>query len=179
MKNTDKITVPLTGEEHSFLMTVYKKRRAILLKSFATFVPVMMIASVYCEEQPHWYQIDEPLWYEHSMEYYYYKRNIYFRHFFVGIGLFSAIAVYMNQVRIRSIKRDIVTGVKQKVPYIITCKQYFPMTNQYFIWTDKIDKPNHEVDEATHHNCVVGDTVYIYMAPKSKLLFEKDGKYEL
>lgn len=38
---------------------------------------------------------------------------------------------------------------------------------------------HHEVDEAFYNKCCEGDTAYLYMAPYSKYIFEKNGRFTI
>lgn len=175
--NTQNIElVPLSESETSFLKRVYEKRRRIMIRSCITFVPIMMIISIKGAERRPWYDVKYK---RKDVAYYMGRKNTYLMNLGVGLTLFSAIAVYINAVRINPLRKDIAAGMKQKIPYTITRKQYFPLTDQYYIWTDKIDNPDHEVDEATYYNCSEGDIIYIYQTPLSKLIFEKDGRHEV
>jgi len=81
--------------------------------------------------------------------------------------------------RVNPFRKDYKQGVKVTVIYTIVRKTYFPYTNQYFIELNDPDYMHHEVDEAFYNNCSDGDTAYLYMAPCSKYIFEKNGRFTI
>lgn len=170
---------PMSNDEISFLMRVYEKRRWFLIKCCLAFVPVMIIAAIRYEEIEPWFNVKHKQWYEKDIAYYFAKLPVYLTHISVGLAIFSVIAIYMNYARVRPLKADAQSGMKQKIPCIITRKQHMPLTNQYYVWTDNPHKPGYEVAEHIYNNCSEGDVIYLYRAPKSKLVFEKDGRYEI
>ncbi len=67
-------------------------------------------------------------------------------------------------------KHDAETGMKQKISFMVTEKEYFPVTGQYFVWF--LGKPKHyEIDEETYLNCREGGPIYYEQALYSKHIF--------
>jgi len=86
-------------------------------------------------------------------------------------------AVYFRSVRPYGI--DIQKGVKEVVPYRIVNKQYFEYTNQYFISFDDPAYMHHEVDADFYGRCHIGDTAFVFRAPRSKYVFTENRRFTL
>ena len=76
-------------------------------------------------------------------------------------------------------RKDIRCGVKEKVPYQIIRKEYFPLTNEYYVALDDPDYMHHKLDEATYSQVNEGDNMYLYRAIYSKYVFEINGRYTI
>ncbi len=81
--------------------------------------------------------------------------------------------------RVLPYRKDLRQGMKEKVPYIITNKKYFPITDQYYIGLDDPKYMNREVDADTYAQCSEGGEFYIYRAVNSKYIFEESGRFTI
>jgi hypothetical protein len=97
--------------------------------------------------------------------------------FLEGPLLFMGYRVYRK--RIACFKKDAVNGIKEVVPYKIIRKTYLPHTNEFFISFDDPNYMHHEVNVDFYMNCNEGDTAYLYRAPSSKYIFDREGKFSL
>lgn len=103
--------------------------------------------------------------------------------FLYGDGLLMAIllivmtAIYC--LRIAPYAVDCKKTCKECVPYVVTMKQYFNTTGQYFIGLNDPDYLHHEVDADFYGKVNEGDTVVLYRAPKSKYVFNARGRFSM
>ena len=81
--------------------------------------------------------------------------------------------------RVYPLKYDADSGVKEKVPYMIMRKEYFPLTNQFYVALDDPNYLHHEIDEDTYHSCVEVGFIYVYRGTKSKFVFEDNGRFTI
>ena len=81
--------------------------------------------------------------------------------------------------RIYPYRKDLKLGMKEKIPYTIIRKEYFPFTNQCYVAFDDPDYMHHEIDADTYNKVEEGDVMYIYRAIKSKYTFEENGRFSL
>jgi hypothetical protein len=157
--------VPLTTDEKDMLLTVYESRLRYLFIVYL-FLVIMgvwpMLFNVY-----YWkYSILD--WFVTAvMKYGVVETAI------IGTG------IYFLNTRILPFKRDALSGVKEKIPYTIMRKEYFPLTSQYYFGFDDPDYLHHEVDEDTYNKCNEGDTMYVYRGIKSKYVFELNGRFSI
>ena len=89
------------------------------------------------------------------------------------------IGIYLYVKRILAFKRDAESGVKERLAYIIIQKEYFPLTNQYYVMFDDPQYLHHETDQETWYNCYEGGYFFIYRAKKSKFVFEENGRFSM
>jgi hypothetical protein len=89
----------------------------------------------------------------------------------VVIATLFAAPTYISGIR--SIQSDIVSAVKIKAPFIVSNKEYFPTTGQYFL-TLQGDKKHFEVDESTYGRLEEEQTVFVYVSPKARYRFGTD-----
>ena len=171
--------VPLTDNEKRFLLIVFRKRRHVLLSAYAI---CMVMAFLLCPRgndirtrgaarATHWEeQKDARIISRIGM-------NV-LKFFFMGAILTSSFGYfYVRQVL--AVKRDADSGIKERVPYTIVRKEYFPLTNQYFVAIDDPDYLHHEIDADTYAMCTEGDNIYLERTIKSKLVFEENGRFSL
>ena len=81
--------------------------------------------------------------------------------------------------RVYPFRRDIKSGVKEVVPYTIVRKEFFPLTDQYYVALDDPDYMHHEIDEATYNKVNEGDYMYLNRAIHSKYVFEINGRFTI
>ncbi len=91
--------------------------------------------------------------------------------------LFVAFGSFMRGVY--PYYQDYKTGIKEGIPFVITFKVFFPLTNQYFISLNDPAYLHYEVTEAIYNDCWDGDDVVIYRAPKSKYMFNLRDSFGL
>ena len=73
-------------------------------------------------------------------------------------------------------KQDAEAGVKLRIPYVVTKKEYFNLTGQCFVWLNNAEK-HCEVDTDTYNKCDEGATVYVEQVPRSKYIFSDNEDY--
>ncbi len=76
-------------------------------------------------------------------------------------------------------KTDAECGMKEKIPFTVIRKQYFPITDQYYVWFDDPEYEHHEVDADTYNKVNEGDNMYVYRAINSKYIFELNGRFTI
>ncbi|MCW3123459.1 MAG: hypothetical protein JWQ38_2951 [Flavipsychrobacter sp.] len=87
--------------------------------------------------------------------------------------------VYFLVKRILPYKKDANSGIKEKVPYEIIRKEYFPLTDQYYFALDDPNYLHHEVDAVFFSSCNEGDSIFVYRAIRSKFVFEANGRFSI
>jgi hypothetical protein len=85
--------------------------------------------------------------------------------------------VYFRSIRPFSL--DVRQGVKEVVPYQVINKQYFGYTGQYFISFSDPTYMHHEVDHEFYNRCQIGDTAFIFRAPRSGYVFTANGRFTM
>jgi hypothetical protein len=68
-------------------------------------------------------------------------------------------------------RRDAESGIKLRKPFLITRKEFFYVTNQYFITLDVDPNNRIEVDADTYNDCEEGEYIYFFQAVVSKHIF--------
>lgn len=91
--------------------------------------------------------------------------------------MFSALTNY--KYRIICFKQDAALGMKQVVHSEIISKQYFPITDQYFVALNDVNYLHHEVDAETYNLIEEGDSIPIYFAPKSRYAFNLRSSFAI
>ena len=81
--------------------------------------------------------------------------------------------------KVYTFRKDIKSGLKEKVPYVIQRKEYFPLTSQYFVALDDADYMHHEIDVDTYNQVSEGDYIYLYRTIYSKYVFENNGRFTI
>jgi len=102
--------------------------------------------------------------------------------YIVFLALELPVAAAGTVIYLRSVRpfgTDAQKGIKEVVPYRIMNKQYFEYTRQYFISFDDPAYIHHEVDAGFYSRCHIGDTAFIFRAPKSKYVFTENGRFTL
>jgi hypothetical protein len=94
-----------------------------------------------------------------------------------GIVIGSGVLILFK--RILPFKKDAASGVKEKIPFTIIRREYFPLTNQFFVALDDPDYLHHEIDEDIYHKCAEGDTIYLYRGVQSKYISEENGRFSI
>jgi hypothetical protein len=97
----------------------------------------------------------------------------------IPLAVISGTGLYVLFNRILPIKRDVDSGMKDKVPYQVIRKEHFYLTGQFYVALDDPDYLHHEIDEDTYHNLWEGCTIYLYRGTRSKYVFEENGRFTL
>ncbi len=180
MLNRETEIVPLDEEDRNFLMTIYRKRRRLLLTVYAILIPFIILRSRRIDHRGDngkidtWEELERKGDAKYVSGFGMWMINV----AFLG-GMVVIPGIYLLLKRVLPLKRDADSGVKEKIAYTITRKQYFPLTEQYFVWIDDPENLDREVGEDMYYNCSPGDTIYIYRAIQSKFVFERNGRYDL
>ncbi len=172
MKTGNFETVPLTDAEKEVLYNIYRTRRKFLYLAYcgiAGFTFISCLRSIMRTERT--YSAKElytssgmPIW-------------IFGVCFIVLIVVGSALFFFYTKVT--PFLKDFKCGVKEKVPYCIERKEYFPLTDQYYVALDDPDYMHHEIDEDTYNKVSEGDKMYIFRAVNSNYIFEMNGRFTL
>jgi hypothetical protein len=75
-------------------------------------------------------------------------------------------------------KRDAEAGIKYQLPFTVIAKSYYPVTGQYMLQIDGFSRMM-EVDGATYNSCAEGGQIPLYMALRSKYLFNSLDSFEV
>jgi len=73
--------------------------------------------------------------------------------------------------------RDAREGVKAVMLHRVQGKQAFPGIGQYFLQLDNPDVMHAKVNEATFAATVEGDAWPVFIAPRSRYVFDPGGRY--
>lgn len=168
--------VPLDNDDRLFLSTVFRKRRNVLLSAYALLIPMVVFFSqprtarrTYTSSS--WKTIDDakvmPYWGMWTLN-------------LTVLGSATLIpGLLILRKRVLTVRRDLRSGFKEEVDYTVQRKQYFPLTGQYFVWIDDPDNLDHEVSEEMYCNLQEGDTLCVYRGKHSKLVFERNGRFDI
>lgn len=169
--------VPLDADDRLFLSIVFRKRRNVLLSAYALLIPMVVFFSLprsgpkrtYTASS--WKKVDDG------------KVVPYWGMWAINLGVLGAATVIPGililRKRVLSVRKDLRSGFKEEVDYTIQRKQHFPLTGQYFVWIDDPDNLDHEVSEENYYNLQEGDTLCVYRGKHSKLVFERNGRFDI
>ncbi len=157
--------VPLTGEEKNLLLSIYQTRLRFFFIAYLFLVAmiVFQLIRVFGADLMR-IKLTEIIGITLLMD---------------GIPLFVIFSTgfYVLFKRILPYKRDAKSGMKDKLPYLVTRKEYFYLTGQFFVALDDPDYLHHQIDEETYHNLWEGCTIYLYRGTRSKYVFEENGRF--
>lgn len=169
---------PLSEPEKEQLTTIYDQRLRLFVIINVIFV---VLALIYSSENIH--NIDDyghPIPWKKNDDHFnlsatqmYFTSLSFLGYIIVGTGLI----IFFK--RINPFKQDLKCGEKEIVPYLITRKEYFPITNQYFVALDDPDYLHHEIDEDTYNQCTEGGYLFLSRAIHSGYVFEINGRFSL
>jgi hypothetical protein len=166
---------PLTHEEHIQLRTIFRTRLKFLLVVWVgLYVIAFCTSGNLASFAGYQYLLDED-W--SKVDWSRLKDEI--EGFALFIGFISSIGVVLFLSRVLPYRRDYRRGHKEAVTFTITAKLHFPITKQYFISLNDAAHLHHEVDETVYHNCCEGGFVILYRAPRSRHVFEHNGRFTL
>lgn len=86
---------------------------------------------------------------------------------------------YIFLKRIHPLKKDIRDGNKYCILHTVVNKQYFPLTNQYFVSLDDADYMHHEVTGDMFDKVTIGDAFPVYFSRYARYAFNKNGSFTL
>ena len=164
--------VPLTADEKSMLFTIYDSRRRFLLIVYIFLILLGVV--VYFKG----------IWigYKHIRFKEYYE-DVSIPTWVAAIGGLEAILIgsglYFLFTRVLPFRKDIKSGMKEKVPFVVLKKQYFSISDQYYLTLDDPKYEYHVTDADTYYAVNEGDKIYLYRAPWSKYVFEENGKFTI
>ena len=172
--------VPLTDDERNWLRDLYHTRRRIVWTSAAT---LMVLAFIIAQRNPDTVSRKTGrviMKWEETEDGKLISRKLIklLQLGFLEIPLASCF-LFIWYKKVDPISRDLKGGVKDKIPYEIVRKEYFPLTNQFYVALDDPNYLHHEIDEATYYNCSEGGLIYVFRAPLSKFVFEESGRFVL
>lgn len=158
-------SVPLAEEDHHLLMTIYGARKRLLIAAYTAMLPVMAYYSSLSFPSEKEMLVSADL-----------MILINFLCIFIPVTI---VIIIIYRKRIGCFKQDADGGVKYIIPHLVVNKQYFPITDQYFLGLDDPDYMNHEVDTDTFNSVQEGDTVPIYFARRSRYAFNMNGSFSM
>jgi hypothetical protein len=168
----------LTKEEKGHLMHIYRSRLYPFLITYVA-IAAFIGARIAGEHQQH-IQDSHHSAYETKRSDYLFTDNegtLVYASFFTLLFAIPGIRIFKR--RIWRFRKDAINGVKEIVPYTIIRKSYFEHIGKFYISFYDPNYMHHEVDAAFFLSCSEGDTAYLFRAPLSKYIFNKDGKFEL
>ncbi len=177
MKYITSETVPLTDDEKEWLLYIYTKKKKnlkilfggnFLGLIFVTFTRIgyiisIVISSVFTGGRAQNYL---------PFSWWYLKLAV----DLALAALFTRLA-YQNSML--PYKLDAESGVKRRAGFTITRKQFFPVTDQYFVWLKGGPRNNYEVARDKFDNCEEGGLLYMDQAIKSKYIFSEDDQFKV
>jgi hypothetical protein len=165
--------VPLTADDRDMLYTIYDFRRRFLFLVFILIGAAIII--LYLKGiNFHIFRIDyKYLNDSKSPMLDWVLCNFILELVFLVTGLFFVFT------RILPFRKDLKSGVKEKIPFEVIKKQYFPLTNQYYLTLNDPRYEYHETDEELYNAISEGDNVYLYRAIYSKYMFEENGRFTI
>jgi len=175
MQSRPSKTVPLTDDERDFLLPIYKKRRRFLSIVYIAMLGMAVFICVFA------YGVDEINNALMPKDNIHYESTLVLRliNLLFICCILIASGAYFYYKKVKPFKQDANSGVKEQISYTIVKKNYFDLTNKYYVTFDDPDYLHHETDEDTWYNCYEGGYYYIYRAIKSKFVFEDNGRYRL
>lgn len=163
--------IPMTAEEKEWLMSVFKLRKANIFPAafFGCLLQylVAMGALIFFYAFLH----DAFLWDGVSR----FKWAWLFEWLPIDLGLVllagvitCVLAYYYWALPFR---QDAVAGVKNRVGFKVLDKNYYPLTDQYFVKPDNRMDKYYEVSATIYNSCEVNGVLYMEQAPRSGYIF--------
>jgi hypothetical protein len=90
-----------------------------------------------------------------------------------------SVAGFVFSRRINCLKKDVADGNKYRIYYQVQFKQYFPMTNQYFISLDDPDYMHHEVDAQLFAQVNEQDAFPVHITRYARYAFNRNGSFTI
>lgn len=178
MADKDYEWVPLSEDEKSWLMTAYSTKLRYLRFAFIGTVIILTLVSfsgfgfflqafindIFLGGRETWL-VDQ-----HFLSGWWIKLII-----SMALSFIVCWLSYYNTIR--PFKLDAQLGVKQKVPFKVIRKEYFPVTDQYFIALD--NGRRFETDNDGFNGAVEGEKIFLFRTMKSKYIFTPDDKIRI
>ena len=125
-------TVPLSGDDKEILQTIYSTRYKYFIATYGGFLSFLVYYMIRWDEHviPDVMNGD----YAGATEEFFMRYGL-----TIAIVLTAMTVIYMK--RIRAYSKDYKGGCKECVPYVITMKQYFGNTGQYFYRPERPELP--------------------------------------
>jgi hypothetical protein len=91
----------------------------------------------------------------------------------IGLSfLFSiTISLEMYYTSVLAFKRDAESGKKCRQAYVVTRKEYFPITDQYFVRLNNKADRHYEVSKEAYDNCKEGEVIFMDQTIRTKYIF--------
>jgi len=178
MKNLDPIqSIPLSQDEKELLITIYRTRLHLFIGAFFT---LFMMGILFGQ------RIDRKSGNSFSVQYGADKKDALLPRnqmkclaiLWLEIPILS-VGTFIFSKRVNSLRKDIADGKKYCIYYTVIRKQYFPLTDQYFISLDDPDYLHHEVDASWYDHVSDGDAFPVYFSRFARYAFNKNGSYTL
>lgn len=178
MKQKPYELVPLTADEKDLLLLIFHKRRKLLVYVYAVLMGMaFMCAPKGIDRRGRDGKVQH--WEEREDAKYLSRMGMVLLNFsWLGAIILSS-GVYFYYKSVRPFKKDALSGVKEKVPYLIVRREYFPYTNQYYVGLNDPNYLHHEIDEDTYYKVREGEHMYLFRAACSKFVFERNGRFTI
>ncbi|MES2702949.1 MAG: hypothetical protein V4649_09935 [Bacteroidota bacterium] len=165
--------VDVTESEASWLMTIYQLRRKDLFFKGCLrclFSSIMYVVIGYGIVS----FLHDLVFYESK----WFTGNAFIRRL-PWLAISGAIAsfVVVAAVYFRSVLpfyHDALSGKKIRQPYIVTQKEYFYITGQYFVRLNNGLDKRYEMNQQTYNSCEVGKITFVHQAMASRYVFTEN-----
>jgi len=166
-------TIPLSPDEKDLLHAIFVTRLRVLVSGFLLLESLFFVITLRMSFRR--YKVDQyDLWDSQHIRHW---TAIVFGGMLCLFFIIYCACIFFK--RVYPFYKDHKCGEKEIVPYLITRKEYFPITNQYFIGFDDPKYRFHQVDRDFYNKCYEGGTAYLYRAEHSKYVFENNGRFTL
>jgi hypothetical protein len=168
----------LNEDEKSLLIEIYKTRQRFFISSILILLFFAVLTS--------YRNMDDKTFVRHGTNKYnsagdYMLSSI--QIFILGVSLLGSIillfAASVYKKRIVCFKKDLHDGYKYAIYKTILAREYFPMTDQYFVRLDDPKYTHHEIDAAIYNNVREGDLFPVYFAMHSHYAFNRGGTFTI
>ncbi len=171
--------VPLTPEERSWLMYIYRKRlKSLWIGFFGNTVILTIFSFTYFGFKVYACVNDLIL---DGKDTWMVDQN-FLSGWYIKIGIAAVISVVFCALSYLSsmlpYRMDADSGMKLRVPYRVTRKEYFPITGQCFVSLSGIRK-HFEVDAETYQKCEEDGIIYMDQAALSRYIFSENNEFKI
>ncbi len=165
--------VPLNDDEKNLLLTIYRARLRMASVFYLVMLGIIMFYSItkVGSNRTNWNEKEDARLVSKV-------QMMLIGMAFLGIPTTCAGLYYFSK-KVIPYRTDARNGLKNKVPYEIKRKEYFPLTDQYYFGLDDPLYLHHEVDAVLFQSCNEGDCIYLYRAPVSGYTFEMNGRFTI
>ena len=174
MKDPLPIIIPLTEDEKNWLMLVYTLRLEDLRKRYVfNYMFALTLVFVFA------------LWmgaFFHNIFFYTIRTWFHVDYFFSYLGIKIALILGITafkclthfQVNILPYKKDALSGVKQRTSFKVISKEYYGITDQYFVRLNENGGNMYELNKADYDSCDEGGVIVMNQAINSKYIFAEN-----